>query len=74
VQIKAANALADLTVDRAVGSKLVDAGGIDTLVELCRRENGRIMEYCAAALGNLSSGSKTYVMIQCARVALTCSV
>ncbi len=57
-QIKAANALADLSADREVGVKLVDAGALDTLVELCKRDNGLITEYTAVALGNLAAGSK----------------
>lgn len=61
-QIKAANTLADLTVDRSVGQKLVDAGGINTLVELCNRDNGLIMQYTAVAIGNLSSSSKKWVL------------
>ena len=61
VQIKAANTLADLTVDKSVGSKLVDAGGLNTLVELCKRDNGLIMQYTAVAIGNISSSSKRCV-------------
>lgn len=41
--------------------KLVDAGGINTLVELCNRDNGLILQYTAVALGNLTSGSKRCV-------------
>ena len=41
--------------------KLVEAGGIDTLIELCKRDNGLITEYTAVTLGNLSAGSKKYV-------------
>ncbi len=61
LQIKAANTLADLTVDKSIGSKLVDAGGLNTLVELCKRENGLIMQYTAVAIGNLSSSTKRFV-------------
>ena len=43
--------------------KLVDAGGINTLVELCKRDNGLIMQYTAVAIGNLSAGSKRYVSL-----------